>query len=58
MSRWCCGWPSAAPLGEHVTLHFVVHDHDDLRGALKPDARGRGWRGDLRALQQLLESPA
>jgi hypothetical protein len=45
-------------LGEHVTLHFVVHDHDDLRGALKPDARGRGWRGDLRALQQLLESPA
>lgn len=41
-------------LAEPVTLHCVVHDHDALRGALKPDARGRGWRGDLKALQQLM----
>ena len=35
-----------AALGEPVTLHLAVLDHDDLRGALKPDARGRSWRGD------------
>jgi hypothetical protein len=37
-----------------VTVHLVVNDHDDLRGALKPDARGRTWRGDLAALQRLM----
>lgn len=39
---------------EPVTLHLTVHDHDDLRGALVPDAAGRSWRGDLRALERLL----
>jgi hypothetical protein len=47
--------PSAA-LGESVTLHLTVLDHDDLRGALKPDARGRTQRGDLAALRALLQS--
>jgi hypothetical protein len=37
-----------------VTVHLIVNDHDDLRGALKPDARGRTWRGDLAALQRLM----
>jgi hypothetical protein len=41
-------------LGDTVTLHLSVHDFDDLRGALKPDARGRTWRGDLVALDRLL----
>jgi len=27
---------------------------DDLRGALRPDARGRTWRGDLAGLERLL----
>ena len=46
-------------LGEPVTLHLILHDFDDQRGALKPDARGRSWRGDLGALQQLLaQDPA
>lgn len=44
--------PSRA-LGEPVTVHLFVRDHDDLRGALKPDARGRSWRGDLAALRAL-----
>ena len=37
-----------------VTLHLEVHDLDDLRGALKPDAQGRTWRGDLTALRRRL----
>ncbi len=45
-------------LQDWVTVHLVVHDHDGLRGALKPDARGRSWRGDLRALRALMEEPA
>ena len=49
--------PSRA-LGMPVTVHLIVRDHDDLRGALKPDARGRTWRGDLAALRRLMETPA
>ncbi len=45
-----------AVLGEHVTIHLTVRDHDDLRGALVPDAAGRSWRGDARALALLLEA--
>ena len=45
--------PSAA-LGEPVTVHLLLHDLDDQRGALKPDARGRSWRGDMAALQRLI----
>lgn len=44
-------------LGEHVTLHLLLHDLDDQRGALKPDTRGRSWRGDLTALRRLMENP-
>lgn len=40
--------------GELITLHLILHDLDDLRGALKPDAQGRSWRGDRAALQRLL----
>jgi hypothetical protein len=48
-----------AELGETVTLHLAVRDLDDLRGALKPDAQGRSWRGDASALRRLLgEEPA
>ena len=44
------------PLQTHVGLHLLIHDHDDLRGALKPDAQGRSWRGDVMALQRILEA--
>jgi hypothetical protein len=43
-------------LAEPVTLHLTVRDLDDLRGALKPDAQGRSWRGDTQALQRLLQA--
>lgn len=45
-------------LGEVVTLHLAVRDLDDQRGALKPDARGRSWRGDAAALQRRLQEDA
>jgi hypothetical protein len=41
-------------LGEEVGVHLLVHDLDDLRGALKPDARGRTPRGDTAAVRALL----
>ena len=47
--------PSRA-LGESVTVLLTVLDHDDLRGALKPDAQGHSQRGDLAGLRQRMES--
>jgi len=41
-------------LGETVGVHLLVYDHDDLRGALKPDSKGRSPRGDLAAVRRLL----
>ncbi|MCP5285921.1 MAG: hypothetical protein H6933_13595 [Burkholderiaceae bacterium] len=49
-------WVPCRALGEHVMLHLWVRDLDDLRGALKPDARGRSWRGDTEALSRLLDA--
>jgi hypothetical protein len=42
------------PLGERITVHLSILDFDDLRGALKADARGRTERGDLAALRKLM----
>lgn len=41
-------------LGEHVGVHLLVYDFDDLRGALRADLRGRRPRGDVAALRSLL----
>lgn len=41
-------------LAQWVLVHLMVHDHDDLRGALKPDAQGRKPRGDAAALRRLM----
>ncbi len=43
-------------LNEPIGLHLTILDADDLRGALKPDATGRTERGDLAALQKLLDA--
>jgi hypothetical protein len=43
-------------LSDPVTIHLTVRDLDDLRGALKPDSRGRSWRGDARALERLIQT--
>ena len=42
-------------LGEAIGIHLLVYDHDDLRGALRADARGRTPRGDLAAVRRLLQ---
>jgi hypothetical protein len=41
-------------LAEYVGLHLLVYDFDDLRGALKPDAKGRQPRGAAAAVRSLL----
>lgn len=41
-------------LGESVGLHLMIYDHDDLRGALRPDAKGRPPRGDAAAVERIL----
>jgi len=43
-------------LNDTVTLFLTILDHDDLRGALQPDAQGRSWRGDADALRRLLDA--
>jgi hypothetical protein len=44
-----------------VLVHLAIHDLDDLRGALKADAKGRVPRGNLEAVSTLvrqhLEAP-
>lgn len=43
-------------LGLVVGVHLMVYDLDDLRGALRRDARGHAPRGDIAGVRQLLES--
>ena len=43
-----------AELQEHLGLHLLIYDLDDMRGALRMDARGRRPRGDAAALRTLL----
>lgn len=45
-------------LDDLVTVHLIVNDRDDLRGALKPDADGQTWRGDAAALKRRLAEAA
>ena len=41
-------------LGEPVGVHLLIYDLDDVRGALRPDSKGRSPRGDLKAVLALL----
>ncbi len=45
----------APGLSDLVGVHLYIYDHDDLRGALRPDHRGRAPRGHLDAVRALLE---
>jgi hypothetical protein len=41
-------------LGEPIGVHLLIYDHDDVRGALRPDSKGRTPRGDIAAVRALL----
>jgi len=43
-------------LGEDIGVHLVVYDLDDLRRAPRSDHRSRPMRGNLRAVEQLIEA--
>ena len=43
-----------ADLHEEIGVHLMIYDFDDVRGALKPDVKGRTPRGDAQALRRLL----
>ena len=45
-------------LQEMIGVHLMIYDLDDLRGALKPDAKGRTPRGDVTAVRRVLEETA
>ena len=46
----------SAALQEYIGVHLMIYDTDDVRDAPKTDARGRKLRGNLAALNQLLEN--
>ena len=49
---------SSPELGQVVWVHLLIHDHDDLRGALRVDALGLTGRGDVAALRRLMSEEA
>jgi hypothetical protein len=42
-------------LREDIGVHLLIYDWDDLRGALRPDAKGRSPRGNAASVQALLD---
>jgi hypothetical protein len=45
-------------LNDTVTVHLLVRDLDEQRGALRADAQGRSWRGDAAALRRRMAQEA
>jgi hypothetical protein len=45
-------------LNEMVGVHLMIYDHDDVRGALKIDNKGRSPRGDMAAVRRKLDENA
>ena len=45
-------------LGEAIGVHLMIYGHDDVRGALRRDAKGRTPRGDITAVRALVENRA
>lgn len=43
------------PLHEEVGVHLMIYDHDDMRGAMRLDSRGRSQRGDAQALRKRMQ---
>jgi hypothetical protein len=45
-----------AALNEMIGIHLIIYDHDDVRGALKLDNKGRSPRGDIAAVKRKLDT--
>ena len=45
-------------IDDAVGVNLLVYDHDQLRGALRPDNKGRTPRGSLAAVRELVEATA
>ena len=45
-------------LQEDIGVHLMLYDFDDVRGALKPDARGHSARGNIEAVRRLVHDAA
>ena len=45
-----------AELAQNVSVHLMIYDYDDLKGALRKDSQGAALRGDAVALQRLLDT--
>ncbi len=43
-------------LNEMIGVHLMIYDHDDVRGALKQDNKGRSPRGDMAAVKRKLDA--
>ena len=43
-------------LGLDIGVHLMIYDLDDIRGALRPDGKGRSPRGDTQAVRRLVSA--
>ncbi len=53
-----CLFDHYSGIDEAIAIHLLVYDHDQLRGALRPDNRGRTPRGSLAAVRELVKASA
>lgn len=53
-----CLFDHCGGIDDAVGINLLVYDHDQLRGALRPDSRGRAPRGSLAAVRKLVEATA
>ncbi len=53
-----CLFDYCSGLNEVIGICLLVYDHDQLRGALRPDSNGRSPRGSLTAVRELIKATA
>ncbi len=51
-----CLFDRCSGIDDAVGINLLVYDHDQLRGALRPDSKGRAPRGSLAAVRKLVEA--
>ena len=46
---------TSSALDQEIGVHLMIHDYDDVRGALKVDVKGRASMGNVAALSRLMQ---